>query len=45
MAFAIDLADWRTDPDAIVAALETIDVELARGRFSFYRGSHRGVVH
>ena len=40
MAHAIDLADTYTDPDAIVAALETIDVELAQGRYYFDYGSH-----
>ena len=36
----MDLADTYTDPDAIVAALETIDVELAQGRYYFDFGSH-----
>lgn len=40
LAYAIDLADTFTDPDAIVAALETIDVELAQGRYYFEYGSH-----
>lgn len=40
MAAAMDAADSYTDPDAIVAALETIDVELAQGRYYFDYGSH-----
>ena len=40
LAHAIDIADTYTDPDAIVAALETIDVELAQGRYYFDYGSH-----
>ena len=36
----MDIADTYTDPDAIVAALETIDVELAQGRYYFEYGSH-----
>ncbi len=40
LAHAIDAADTFTDPDAIVAALETIDVELAQGRYYFEYGSH-----
>ena len=40
MAHAMDIADTYTDPDAIVAALETIDVELAQGRYYFDYGSH-----
>ena len=40
MAHAMDVADTYTDPDAIVAALETIDVELAQGRYYFEYGSH-----
>ena len=40
LAHAMDLADTYTDPDAIVAALETIDVELAQGRYYFDFGSH-----
>ena len=40
MAAAMDIADSYTDADAIVAALETIDVELAQGRYYFDYGSH-----
>ncbi len=40
LAHAIDVADTFTDPDAIVAALETADVELAQGRYYFNYGSH-----
>ncbi len=40
MAHAMDLADTFTDPDAIVAALETIDVEFSQGRYYFEYGSH-----
>ncbi len=40
MAHAMDIADTYTDPDAIVAALETVDVELAQGRYYFDYGSH-----
>lgn len=40
LAEAMDIADSYDDPDAIVAALETIDVELAQGRYYFDYGSH-----
>ena len=40
MAAAMDSADTFTDSAAIVAALETIDVELAQGRYYFDYGSH-----
>ena len=40
MAHAIDLADSYKDGAAIVAALETIDIELAQGRYHFTYGSH-----
>ncbi|MCY4539174.1 MAG: ABC transporter substrate-binding protein [Chloroflexi bacterium] len=40
LAHAIDVADTFTDADAIVAALETSDVELAQGRYYFKYGSH-----
>ncbi len=40
LAHAIDVADTFTDPVAIVAALETIDVEMAQGRYYFEYGSH-----
>ena len=40
MAHAMDLADSYEDGAAIVAALETIDVELAQGRYYFDYGSH-----
>ncbi len=40
LAQAMDLADTYTDAAAVVAALETIDVELAQGRYYFEYGSH-----
>ncbi len=40
MAAAMDIAESYTDADAIVAALETIDIELAQGRYYFAYGSH-----
>ena len=40
LAEAMDIADSYDDPDAVVAALETIDVELAQGRYYFEYGSH-----
>ena len=40
MAHAMDLADSYEDGAAIVAALETIDVALAQGRYYFEYGSH-----
>ncbi|MCY4466985.1 MAG: ABC transporter substrate-binding protein [Chloroflexi bacterium] len=40
MANAIERAGTFTDPDAIVAALETSDVELTQGRYYFEYGSH-----
>ncbi len=40
MAHAMDLAETYTDGAAIVAALETIDVELSQGRYYFNFGSH-----
>lgn len=40
MAHAMDLADSFEDGPAIVAALETIDVVLAQGRYYFEYGSH-----
>ena len=40
MAHAMDLADTYSDGAAIVAALETIDVELAQGRYYIDFGSH-----
>ncbi len=40
MAEAMDLADTYSDGAAIVAALETIDVELSQGRYYFNFGSH-----
>ncbi len=40
MAEAMDLADTYSDGAAIVAALETIDVELSQGRYYFKFGSH-----
>ena len=40
IAHAMDLADSYEDGAAIVAALETIDVDLAQGRYYFEYGSH-----
>ena len=40
MAPAMDLAESFTDPDAIVAALETVDIEFSQGRYYFDYGSH-----
>ena len=40
LAQAMDVADSYSDADAVVAALETIDVELAQGRYYFDYGSH-----
>ena len=40
IAHAIDQADTFTDPDAIVAALETVDIEFSQGRYYFSYGSH-----
>ena len=40
LAAAMDAADTYTDADAIVAALETIDINLAQGRYYFAYGSH-----
>ena len=40
LANAIERAGSFTDPDAIVAALETSDVELSQGRYYFDYGSH-----
>ncbi len=40
LAAAMDAADSFNDADAIVAALETIDIELAQGRYYFEYGSH-----
>ena len=40
LAHAMDIADTYSDPDAVVAALETIDVELSQGRYWFQYGSH-----
>ena len=40
IAHAMDLADSYEDGAAVVAALETIDVELAQGRYYFDYGSH-----
>ncbi len=40
LAAAMDIADSFTDGAAIVAALETIDIELAQGRYYFAYGSH-----
>ncbi len=40
LAHAMDLADSYSDPDAIVAALETVDVAFSQGRYYFDYGSH-----
>ena len=40
MAHVMDLAETFTDPDAIVAALETVDVNFSQGRYYFEYGSH-----
>ncbi len=40
LANAIERAGTFTDPEAIVAALETSDVELSQGRYFFDYGSH-----
>ena len=40
MADAIERADSFSDPDAIVAALETIDMTLSQGRYYFTYGNH-----
>ena len=40
MAHAMDLADTFTDGAAIVATLETIDVDFSQGRYYFDFGSH-----
>ncbi len=40
LAAAMDSAESYTDAAAVVAALETIDVELAQGRYYFDYGSH-----
>ena len=40
LAHSMDLAETYTDGDAIVATLETIDAELAQGRYYFEYGSH-----
>ncbi len=40
IAHAMDVAETFTDPDAIVAALETADLELSQGRYYFEYGSH-----
>ena len=40
LAHVMDLADTYSDPDAIVAALETVDVAFSQGRYYFDYGSH-----
>ncbi len=40
MADAIERAGTFSDPDAIVAALETTDIDLSQGRYYFTYGSH-----
>ena len=40
LAHAIDIAETYTDAAAIVAALETIDVDFTQGRYYFDYGSH-----
>ncbi len=41
LAAAMDIAETYSDGAAIVAALETIDVEFAQGRYYFDYGSHK----
>ena len=40
LAAAMDVADTYTDAAAVVAALETIDIDLSQGRYYFAYGSH-----
>ena len=40
LAHVMDIADTYTDADAIVAALETVDVSFTQGRYYFDYGSH-----
>ena len=44
MADAMERANSFTDPDAIVAALETTDINLSQGRYYFNYGSHNPVI-
>ncbi len=44
MADAMERAGSFTDPDAIVAALETADIDLSQGRYYFDFGSHNPVI-
>lgn len=44
MADAIERAGSFTDPDAIVAALETTDIDLSQGRYYFDYGAHNPVM-
>ena len=44
MADAMERAGSFTDPDAIVAALETTDIDLSQGHYYFDYGSHNPVI-
>ena len=44
MVDAMERANSFTDPDAIVAALETTDINLSQGRYYFNYGSHNPVI-
>jgi ABC-type branched-subunit amino acid transport system substrate-binding protein len=44
MADAMERAGSFTDPDAIVAALETTDIDLSQGHYYFTYGSHNPVL-
>ena len=44
MADAMERAGSFTDPDAIVAALETTDIDLSQGHYYFDYGNHNPVI-
>ena len=44
MADAMERAGSFTDPDAIVAALETTDIDLSQGHYYFDYGAHNPVI-
>ena len=44
MADAMERTGGFTDPDAIVAALETTDIDLSQGHYYFDYGSHNPVI-
>ena len=44
MADAMERAGSFTDPDSIVAALETTDIDLSQGHYYFDYGSHNPVI-